>query len=333
MMRCSRPSQEFSRRRFVGYGTASVALSPIAAIAQGTSLPPIPPQTQLGAAPDASAIAAATDAAKHLTIDVMINRKGPFRFVVDTGADRSVLADDVAVSLGLLRGNHVMVEGIIRTVNTETVTVDNLTFGAVSRNNLTVPVLPRSLLGSDGYLGLDAIDGYRVTLDFQNHALLVEPPRHVMLVGWRPPSEVMVPLSGRSGHLRAFNCRVDGVNATTFIDTGAEISVANTRLFNELVAKDPSYVRKETVGLTGVTGGLILGRVATVEKVKLGSLRWEVCNLVVADLEIFDLWDLGEKPALLIGMNFLRQFAHVSIDYGSHELRFDLASLRVAQRT
>jgi hypothetical protein len=29
---------------------------------------------------------------------------------------------------------------------------------------------------------------------------------------------------------------------------------------------------------------------------------------------------------VLIGMNYLRQFANVSIDYGNKELRFDLAT-------
>ena len=337
MMRSLQPSQGFSRRRFVGCGAASFAVLPTIAKAQGTPLrqgmPLTLPDAQQNAQPDASKIAADTDAAQHLTINVMINGKGPFQFVVDTGADRSVVAQDVAVSLGLLRGTHVNVEGIVRTVNAETVTVDNLTFGAVSRDHLILPVLPRTLLGSDGYLGLDAIDGYRVTLDFQNRALLVGQPHHVMLMNWLPPQETMVPVHGSMGHLRATNCKVDGVNTTAFIDTGAEISVANVKLFNELVAINPAYIRKETVALTGVTGGLVQGRLATIERVKLGGLRWEICNLVVADLQIFDIWGLGDRPALLIGMNFLRQFAKVSVDYGSHELRFDLASLRVAQRT
>ena len=337
MMRSLQPSQGFSRRRFVGCGAASFAVLPTIAKAQGTSLrqgmPLTLPDAQQNAQPDASKIAADTDAAQHLTINVMINGKGPFQFVVDTGADRSVVAQDVAVSLGLLRGTHVNVEGIVRTVNAETVTIDNLTFGAVSRDHLILPVLPRALLGSDGYLGLDAIDGYRVTLDFQNRALVIGQTHHMVPNSWMGPQEVMVPLRGSMGHLRAANCRVDGINSTAFIDTGAEVSVANMRLFNELVAINPAYIRKETVSLTGVTGGLVEGRFATVQKVKLGGLIWDGCNLVVADLQIFDIWGLTNKPALLIGMNFLREFAHVSIDYGRRELRFDLASLRVALRT
>jgi hypothetical protein len=48
---------------------------------------------------------------------------------------------------------------------------------------------------------------------------------------------------------------------------------------------------------------------------------------VIADLQVFDIWGLSPKPALLIGMNYLRQFLIVSIDYGLKEIRFDLASL------
>ena len=103
-MRAETESKSLSRRRFVGYGAASALLTP-AGLAQ-TIAPPLPGVPE----DEAARIAASTDAAEHMTIPVMINGRGPFRFVVDTGADRSVLADDVAVSLGLVRGNGVTVQ-------------------------------------------------------------------------------------------------------------------------------------------------------------------------------------------------------------------------------
>jgi hypothetical protein len=42
---------------------------------------------------------------------------------------------------------------------------------------------------------------------------------------------------------------------------------------------------------------------------------------------VFNVWGLQEHPAVLIGVNFLRRFSKVSIDYGLKELRFDLAHL------
>jgi len=50
-------------------------------------------------------------------------------------------------------------------------------------------------------------------------------------------------------------------------------------------------------------------------------------------MQIFGIWRLTHEPALLVGMNFLRQFAQVSIDYGRKEIRFDLASMMIARRT
>ncbi|HEY0281572.1 MAG TPA: retropepsin-like aspartic protease, partial [Rhizomicrobium sp.] len=135
------PLDTFSRRRFVNTGAASFLFP--AALARAQTVPP----------EDAAKIAAGQDTAKHLTIKVMINGKGPFDFVVDTGADRSVLAEDVAGALGLMRQKPVMVEGVVRTITAQTVHLDKLSFGPLSRDNLDVPLLPRSLLGSDGYLG------------------------------------------------------------------------------------------------------------------------------------------------------------------------------------
>jgi predicted aspartyl protease len=325
------PLDRFSRRRFVNTGVASFLLPTALARAQsippnGSANPALPPD-------DAARIAAGRDAANHLTIKATINGKGPFRFVVDTGADRSVIAEDVASSLGLLQLRQVMVEGVVRTIPAQTVHLDNLSFGPVSRDNLNVPILPRGLLGTDGYLGLDAIDGYRVTLDFKNGALEVTQPHPQRLIGWNPPDVSLVPVMGRFGHLRSVKCRADGISTTAFIDTGAEVSVGNVKLLEALMDISPTYLKLETVPLTGITGGIVQGNITTVNRVHLNALIFDGCNIVIADLQIFKLWGLSDTPALLIGMNFLRQFSRVSIDYGRKELRFELAKLVVALRT
>jgi predicted aspartyl protease len=309
----------FSRRRFVA--ATAFAFSP--AMAQGILVP------------QSTTIAAATNKAQLLTIPVQINGQGPFRFVVDTGADRSVIAGEVAAALGLERGTRVLVEGVIRSVPADTVRLAELAVGPVTRRNMSVPVLPRAQLAADGYLGLDVIDGYRVTFDFRNSTLaLGEPfhmPRHMALFGALLPGEIMVPVAGQHGHLYAFNCGIDGIRAVTFIDTGAEISVGNTKLFDALVAKDPSYNKRATVPMTGVTGGTVIGRVTSLKRVRMNALSFDNGNVAIANLQIFGLWGLSGTPALLIGMDWLRRFARVSIDYGRKELRFNFANLAARQ--
>jgi hypothetical protein len=274
-------------------------------------------------------INAATDAASHLMVEVHINGHGPYHFVVDTGADRTVLASEVAVELGLAHGEDVMLKGVVRTVLTETVSIRTMTFGSITKRHLMVPTLSRSLLDADGYLGLDFLDGHRVTFDFKNHLLQVGDPRARFSANWVRENEARIPASGTSGHLKSLDCMVDGVPATAFIDSGAEVTAANDPLLAALARHNPDFRETGDIRLIDITGGEILGRVAMVSKIRLSpALTFTDCPLVIADFLVFDAWGLRQRPALLIGMNLLRQFGRVSIDYGLQELRFDLAAFR-----
>jgi predicted aspartyl protease len=325
-MRARVQAGSLSRRRFVEFGAASL-FAPQMAGAQ-TIAPPLPGTP----ADDAARIAAANDKSKHMTIPVMIGGRGPFHFVVDTGADRSVIADDVALSLGLVRGNDVTVQGVVRSVSSNVVAVADLSFGSVKRRNLAMPILPRGFMGADGYLGLDAVDGSRVVLDFNNRELLIGAPRKQDFLKFSRPNEALVPVRGSMGHLRSMNCWVDGVSTTCFIDTGAEISVGNSKLFKTLLAANANYTVLGMLPITGITGGVIMGRVITAGAIRLHTVTFSNAILAIADMQIFNIWGLSQQPALLIGMNFLRQFSKVSIDYGLKEIRFDLASMMLARR-
>lgn len=283
----------------------------------------IPPSEQ-GVTP----INAATDTASHLLVDVHINGSGPYHFVVDTGADRTVLASEVARDLGLSHGDTVMLKGVVRAILTETVSIRSMTFGSITKKHLMVPTLPHSLLDADGYLGLDFLDGHRVTFDFKHHLLQVNEPRGRFSANWVRENEARIPAAGPSGHLRALNCMVDGISAAAFIDTGAEVSAANEPLLAALVKRNPSFGGMASIHLIDITGGEILGKVAMVKKILLtAALTFTDCPLVMANFLVFDVWGLSQRPALLIGMNLLRQFERVSIDYGLQELRFDLSNL------
>ncbi len=300
---------------------ASLALAPLAR-AQDTT----PAATPDASSPDSGSLATRTDDASHLTVEVMINGQGPFRFVVDTGSEQTAIADNVANTLGLRRGQPVQVDGIARRIPAETASVDELTFGPFKHKNLRLPVLPRDYLYADGYLGLDVIDGSRVTFDFRHHELRIE--RATL-----PPFEVnnfnitRVTVYGSSGRLRAGDCMVDGIRASAFLDSGAEISVGNMALRQALLKRNPVLPNLGALTLTGVTGGQISGDIVPIKQIKLQDLRFTDCTLVIADVPNFGTWSLERAPALLIGMDFLRQFANVSIDYRSKEIRFDLAGV------
>ncbi len=274
---------------------------------------------------DAASLAARTDINNHLTIEVMLNGRGPYHFVIDTGAERSVIADNVATLLALPKGGAITIDGIANRVTAQTVQVDSLSFGPFTRTGLTLPILPRSSLFADGYLGLDAINGTRVTFDFKNHALHVEQPKSPAYMIEPGAEMARIRAKGSEGRLRVTDCLVDSIAATAFIDTGAEVSVGNLALHNALKSRNKHLVSGATMTLTGVTGGEMTGDIIPVSRIRLQELNFTDGTLVIANVPDFSIWKLVQRPALLIGMDYLRQFAAVTIDYRSKEIRFQLS--------
>lgn len=299
----------------LGYGAASLAFATTAfgQAAKGDVFRPLPAEIKVSP--------------KQLTIGVRINGKGPFRFVVDTGADRSMISEELALALHLPIGRPMKVQGIVRSLKAKSVPVARLQFGSVVRDNIEMPILPRKMLQADGYLGLDAIGRQRVVFDFKHRTMQVSEPRSVWLLdGSGRGYETRISAPGYGGHLRSVECVVDGVFTVAFIDTGAEVSVCNGPLQRKLLEKSPAYAGTRDISLTGVTGGTSTGRVINVKTILFGNLEFTGCELAVADLDVFKIWDLTDKPALLIGLNFLKQFSMVSVDYGRHEYRLLLAA-------
>jgi hypothetical protein len=204
--------------------------------------------------------------------------------------------------------------------------VRSLSFGRVLRSDAELPVLPRELLAADGYLGLDSLNGYCTVIDFVNHSIQIEDSgtsraRTVYL------QEATVPAVGAYGHLKALSCTVDDVSCTAFIDSGSEVTIGNPALEAALRERNKALPNLKSIQLTGVTGGLADGRLVPIERVRLGHVSFITKAIVIADLQLFDVWKLNQGPALLIGMNYLGLFARVSIDYGIRQFRFELAAM------
>src|SRR5882724_407098 len=103
-----------SRRQFL-QGTASLTLAS-AANAAGQPFTGWKTCAAASSADDVPAPAAPPrETARRLTVPVHIDGKGPYRFIVDTGADRTVVATEVGMELGLARGEKVLLDGVVQT--------------------------------------------------------------------------------------------------------------------------------------------------------------------------------------------------------------------------
>ncbi len=134
-------------------------------------MPPLPPayfdQTLAVGGDDVNARKVET----RLSVEVRVNGRGPYHFVVDSGADTSVVGLRIARDLQLPLGTPVILNNMTDRNIVDRVKVAELTLGPSTVRNLQLPALREADLGGDGMIGIDALvaaaadDGFREAPD------------------------------------------------------------------------------------------------------------------------------------------------------------------------
>jgi hypothetical protein len=74
-----------------------------------------------------------------------------------------------------------------------------------------------------------------------------------------------------------------------------------------------------------VAGERFSGDLLYLPFVRLGGLQLGNVPVVHADTHVFGLWDLEDKPAIMLGIDLLTEFNTVILDFGHSQVRFDIA--------
>ena len=131
-------------------------------------------------APPSMTIDTAIDVVDRMTVPVTIDGRGPFPFVVDTGADRTVVSRELATALGLAAGGPATMHSMSGVGQVSTVLVERLGVGGRTRDDeLRAPALAEIHLGAKGLLGVDSLKGRRVVMDFARGTFSVTESRAV----------------------------------------------------------------------------------------------------------------------------------------------------------
>ncbi len=307
---------------------ALLALAATSAINQNAVPTRIPPSAAIQHAAEvivsresdaaAEAIQAKVDRETRLTVPVTIEGKGPFRFLIDTGSQNTVLSRNLATQLKLEAGPRVRVIGIADELPTDSVRVEALDLGQMTLFGLRVPLLEERHMGAEGILGTDALQDRRVLLDFMHNRMEVGDTR---ALGGNSGYEIVVQARRRSGQLIMANARIDGVRVDVVLDTGGGTSVGNRALQAALGRRGGA---SQQVSLLSVTGQTVLADIGLAHKLEIDAVN--VTNLVIAytDTPAFAALGLTRKPALFLGMREMRLFRRVAIDFQTRKLLFDI---------
>ena len=255
----------------------------------------------------------------RLSVEVRVNGRGPYQFVVDSGADTSVVGLRIARDLQLPLGTPVILNNMTDRNIVDRVRVDELTLGPTTIRDLELPALREQDLGGAGMIGIDALVQQRLMMDFEKRLIKVEDAT-------RPvksyPGEIVVVARLRRGQLILTQVKAAGLSLDAVIDTGSQITIGNLALRDKLLRR--KYRKFETITATGVTGKPMEMQLALIPELRLGPVTLLNVPMAFADVPPFKVFGLLDRPALLLGTDLLETFRRVSLDFRARKVRFQL---------
>jgi hypothetical protein len=259
----------------------------------------------------------------RLSVEVRVNGRGPYQFVVDSGADTSVVGLRIARDLQLPLGTPVILNNMTDRNIVDRVRVESLTLGPSTIRDLHLPALREADLGGAGMIGIDALARQRLMMDFEKRLIRIEdaskPAKSL-------PGDIVVTARLSRGQLILTEVKAGGLTLDAVIDTGSQITIGNRALRDKLVRR--RIGKLTTVAATGVTGKTVQLEMAQVAELRLGSVILRNVPMAFADVPPFEVFGLADKPALLLGTDLLETFRRVSLDFRARKVRFQLRRCR-----
>jgi predicted aspartyl protease len=258
-----------------------------------------------------------------LLVPTLVNGRGPFEFLVDTGASHCVLSADVAHLLGLSGEEASAGRDAGGTFEVVKGQVASLSVGAVTRENLAVGITDLSTLSQTlatpiaGTLGTNYFQGLRLTIDYQQATLRLVESIQVDVCG---RAEAGTALALNITPLPVVPVMVNEQGPFSFLlDTGAATTVISPELANqfELLPTEDRQMKGAKSTAMGSKG--VLSSIAVGTALQLQS------SVTVADIFGPLRQESGMKLDGILGNSYLRAY-RMTIDYANATLLLEASA-------
>jgi predicted aspartyl protease len=186
----------------------------------------------------------------HLCVSVMLNGRGPFRFMLDSGAALNVITPQTAARLGLKGQGKLLVKGTSNTTSTGSLaTIACTGLGTLNQFDQTFAVVDIGHPDVDGLLGYQWLRQAVLRIDWAGRKLTFYDPATYAYRGTAQPR----PLAFH-GNVPRIEARVDGHAGWFNLDTGDFAGVTVNPAFARATGLDTMYKTGEVTHYGGVGG-------------------------------------------------------------------------------
>ena len=262
----------------------------------------------------------------RLTLQVLIEGQGPFLFAIDTAASASVVADDLASSLGLRRSGPITMHTLIGREVVEAVTAGRIRSGGLDRSGVRLAVASRGGLdGADGLIGADLLSGSRLILEFKGRNWARISRSRPPPIGFFDAPNTVNPLAdgGRPGIGGPITLegRSRGAPIRIIVDTGAQVSLINRPAMaggraSPLLLDDGT----DRIPVMSPTGSSAIASAVLLHDLHFAGVALRRMPVLAGDFHVFRHWGYGDVPAILMGVDILGLFETVIVDLGRGEI-------------
>ena len=261
------------------------------------------------------------DSIGRIWAPVMINGRGPFRLVLDTGATHSAITAEVAAELGLSLTENppVLLRGVTGTATVPTVKVDSLVVGDLLLTGSRLPIVINALGGAQGILGTEGLEGMRIRIDFRADEISIARSHEQQA----PAGYYTLPIQLSPNRLPLVDANIGGIRAKAIIDTGGQASIGNNAL-RDAILKSHFHPEATADEIIGATDDVQEGEGYPAPSVEIGELQVKGAHVTFGDMHIFEHWKLTDQPAMIIGMDTLGLLDTLIIDYKLSQMQVRL---------
>lgn len=264
------------------------------------------------------------DATRRMAVEVMVGGEGPFSFLVDTGAERTVIARELAARLGLAEGAKLRLATIGGSATVPSFRIAALQMSNLHLASVEAPAFHGRHIGAAGLIGVDMLENRRVLIDFRKERMQILETRRRAPSLIKDDDAIVVTARNSAGRLILSDARLNGKRIDVIVDTGAQTSVGNMALQKLVADRRANRLPFSATELTAVTGEDVPALHTAIKRIAINGLDINDLRVSFADSQAFRALGLHERPALLLGMDSLSLFDRIEIDFPNKRVVFDL---------
>ena len=247
-------------------------------------------------------------------VDIGVANLGPRPFLLDTGATRSAVFEDLAKELALVpQGQEaVMVHGMTAKDLKQRSTIESMSVGPHVYQDVSVVILserkdkPADKVLPQGLIGMDILSKFRLYVDGPEKMIYLIPvslPELKPPPYWRKIQLIKNPYSETDYGLHFFEMRVGNKLVPALFDSGSEINIVNWNSVHFPQLKSMRRRLREKWVIDGAVGEFDPVTVVNMQNFRSGQKRWDKREFYVMDFDNLGILGVESQPFIIAGAN------------------------------